>query len=96
MRKWVHDQTWGAVHTEGKSTDPMGGGFLSPPQVLRAVKGLGKRGAMADEVRGTISMLAYEEGWVVGWWKKEVGQEKGDWLTNGMASLQARSRQGDG
>ena len=62
VRKWVHDQTWGAVprvqDPKGKVTDPMGEGFLSPSQVLRAVKGLGKRGVTADEVRGTIAMLA--------------------------------------
>ena len=51
------------------------------------MKGLGKRprGTTADEVRGTMAMLAYEEEWVVGWWG---GKE--DWVIKGLASLQAR------
>ena len=67
MRKWVHEQKWGAVHMNWSGA--MGEGVLSPPLVLRAVKGLGKRGTTADEVRSTMAMLAYEEEWIVGWWK---------------------------
>ena len=90
VRKWVHDQTWGAKQRFVNGQDPVGGNILSPPQVLRAVKGLGKRGVTADQVRGTIVMLACEEDWVVGMWSKQVQKDKGDWLVSGMASLQAK------
>ena len=89
VRKWVHEQTWGAKPRFGNGQDPVGKS-LSPPQVLRAVKGLGKRGVTADQVRGTIAMLACEEEWLVGMWEKKVLKDKGDWLVNGMASLQAK------
>ena len=90
VRKWVHQQTWGAVRRQVKGKDPVGEGVLSPPQVLRAVKGLGKRGVTADQVRGTIAVLACEEGWEVGMWRKRVKRDMGDWLVRGLASLQAK------
>ena len=47
VRKWVHDHTWGAKPRWGDGKDPVGENILSPPQVLRVVKGLGKRGVTA-------------------------------------------------
>ena len=59
VRKWVQEQTGGAKVGEGQ--EPVGPNILSPTQVLRMVKGLGKRGVTAAQVRGTIAMVASEE-----------------------------------
>jgi hypothetical protein len=88
VRKWVQEQTGGAKVGDGK--EPVGPNILSPTQVLRMVKGLGKRGVTADQVRGTIAMIASEEDWEVGMWGKKVLKDKGDWITDGITSLQAK------
>ena len=84
-RKWVQEQTGGAKVSDGE--EPVGPNILSPTQVLRMVKGLGKRGVTADQVRGTIVMVACEEDWTVGMWGKKMLQDKGDWVKDGIMSL---------
>ena len=57
VRKWVHEQTHGPK--VGMEVEE---GVLSPPQVLRAVNGLGKRGTPAEGSVGNAGIYTRRSG----------------------------------